>query len=275
MNKKAKVIRTIIVAILVFLFLFPVLIMVNTSLQEYDDIISWPPQWFKRPLQWQNYYDVIFGEKTIMPAFFNSLIISLATMFTCVILASLAAYGVTRFDFLGKRYFLILILIAQMFSSVILVNAMYIIFRDLGLLNTRLSLVLGNTASSLPMTVWLLYSYFSQIPLEYEEAAWMDGSSRLQGIKNIILPLAMPGIITAGLFAFLSSWGDLVYARTFTTEVELRTVSQALMNFQDLYKTTWERQMAASVITTIPPFIIFSFIQRYLIKGLTSDGVKG
>lgn len=272
---KGKLLRTIILAILIFLLLFPLVIMVNSSLQSYDQIRSWPPTWFEGDLKWENYKDVTSGNQSIMNPFFNSLQIALVTMFLCVLVGILAAYAVTRFNFKGKKTFLMVVIATQMFSSVILVNPIYVIFRNLGLLDTKISLIIANTATSLPMTIWLLYSYFSQIPKDYEEASWMDGSSRLQGIFKVIMPLALPGIITAGLFAFISAWGDLVYAKSLVLSPELRTVSQALTDFQDLYKTTWETQMAASVITTIPPFIIFMFIQKYLIKGMVSQGVKG
>ncbi len=273
--KTGKVLRTIILAILIFLLLFPLAVMINSSLKSYDEIRAWPPTWFEGVLRWKNYQTVVSGNQSIMGPFFNSLQISLVTMFLCVFVGILAAYAVTRFNFKGRKTFLMVVIATQMFSSVILVNPIYVIFRNLGLLDTKISLIIANTASSLPMTIWLLYSYFSQIPKDYEEAAWMDGSSRFQGIFKVIMPLALPGIITAGLFAFITAWGDLVYAKSFVLSPELRTVSQALTDFQDLYKTTWETQMAASVVTTIPPFIIFMFIQKYLIKGMISQGVKG
>ena len=273
--KTGKVLRTIILAILIFLLLFPLAVMINSSLKSYDEIRAWPPTWFEGTLKWENYQAVVSGNQSIMGPFFNSLQISMVTMFLCVFVGILAAYAVTRFDFKGKKTFLMVVIATQMFSSVILVNPIYVIFRNLGLLDTKVSLIIANTASSLPMTIWLLYSYFSQIPKDYEEASWMDGSSRFQGIFKVVMPLALPGIITAGLFAFITAWGDLVYAKSFVISPELRTVSQALTDFQDIYKTTWETQMAASVITTIPPFIIFIFIQKYLIKGMVSQGVKG
>lgn len=201
--------------------------------------------------------------------------ISLIVMILCIIIGILAAYSVTRFEFIGKKTFLMAIILTQMFSPVLLVNPMYLTFRSLNLLDTRISLIVANLASSLPMTIWLLYSYFSQIPKDYEESSWMDGCSRVRGIFDIILPLAMPGIITAGLFAFIASWGDIVFARTFITSFNLRTISQALTSFEDLYKTRWELQMAASVITSLPPFLIFLSIQKKLIQGMTTDGVKG
>lgn len=271
---REKLIRTLIVVIFLAILLFPVLILINTSLQSHENIKLWPPRFFQE-FRFENYREAIFGEKSIMHAFSNSLQISVITMVLCIVVGMLAAYSVTRFDFKGKKLFLILIIVTQMFSPVILVNPMYVIFREMGLLNTKLALIIASTASSLPMTVWLLYSYFSQIPIEYEEAAWMDGATRLRGVFNFILPIAIPGIITAGLFAFIMAWGDLVFARSFILSPELRTVSIALTSFQDLYKTSWETQMAASVITAMPTFIIFILIQNHLVKGMTSQGVKG
>lgn len=276
-NRKttSKTIRSIVMLALLLVLIFPILITISTSLKTYNQVLEWPPKIFEFPLQWSNYKEVLVGEKSIAPAFFNSLQVSVSVMILCIIIGTLSAYAVTRFDFAGKKTFLVLIIATQMLSSVLLVNPMYVIFRNLGILNTKLALIIANTASSLPMTTWLLYSYFSQIPIDYEEAAWMDGASRGRGIKDVVLPMAIPGIITAGLFAFIGAWGEIVYAKTFIVSDNLRTIAQSLADYQDLYKVSWELQMAASLVTTIPPFIIFLLIQKQLIKGMTQDGVKG
>lgn len=276
-NRKttSKTIRSIVMLVLLLVLIFPILITISTSLKTYNQVLEWPPKIFEFPLQWSNYKEVLVGEKSIAPAFFNSLQVSVSVMILCIIIGTLSAYAVTRFDFAGKKTFLVLIIATQMLSSVLLVNPMYVIFRNLGILNTKLALIIANTASSLPMTTWLLYSYFSQIPIDYEEAAWMDGASRGRGIKDVVLPMAIPGIITAGLFAFIGAWGEIVYAKTFIVSDNLRTIAQSLADYQDLYKVSWELQMAASLVTTIPPFIIFLLIQKQLIKGMTQDGVKG
>ena len=276
-NRKttSKTIRSIVMLALLLVLIFPILITISTSLKTYNQVLEWPPKIFEFPLQWSNYKEVLVGEKSIAPAFFNSLQVSVSVMILCIIIGTLSAYAVTRFDFAGKKTFLVLIIATQMLSSVLLVNPMYVIFRNLGILNTKLALIIANTASSLPMTTWLLYSYFSQIPIDYEEAAWMDGASRRRGIKDVVLPMAVPGIITAGLFAFIGAWGEIVYAKTFIVSDNLRTIAQSLADYQDLYKVSWELQMAASLVTTIPPFIIFLLIQKQLIKGMTQDGVKG
>ena len=125
------------------------------------------------------------------------------------------------------------------------------------------------------MSLWLLYSYIKDIPVTLEEAAWMDGATRLEGVRFILAPLILPGMLTTGLFSFIRVYGDLLFARTFILSPENRTVAMALTDYQSLYKTTWETQMAASVITMIPTLIIFIFIQKFLIKGLLGDSIKG
>ena len=125
------------------------------------------------------------------------------------------------------------------------------------------------------MSLWLLYSYIKDIPVTLEEAAWMDGATRLEGVRFILAPLILPGLLTTGLFAFIRAYGDLLFARTFILSPENRTVAMALTDYQSLYKTTWETQMAASVVTMIPTLIIFIFIQKFLIKGLLGDSIKG
>ncbi|MGO4987104.1 carbohydrate ABC transporter permease [Gallicola sp. Sow4_E12] len=274
MKNYSKGIRTLLMTGIIVLLLFPIAVLFNTSLKTYSQITQWPPTWFEKPLLWQNYMEVLFGDKSIARPFLNSIQISLASMVVCIAIGILAAYAVSRYEFAGRRTFLKIVIITQMFTSVILVNPMYVIFRNLGLLDTKISLIISSAASSLPMTIWLLYSYFSQIPKSYEEASWIDGCNKIQAIRYIILPLAFPGIITAGLFSFIMSWGDLVYAKAFILSPKLRTISLYLTDFRELYKTSWETQMAACVIAVIPPFILFMIIQKYLVRGMVSDGVK-
>lgn len=275
MNKTGKkIIHTLIALILVLALIFPLFILLNSSLQTYEQIRQWPPTWFT-DLQWSNYADVLVGDQSIVRPLLNSLYVSTFAMIICVLVGILAAYAVSRYRFFGNKTFLLLVILTQMFSPVILVTPMYTIFRDLGWIDSLNGLVIANAATSLPMTIWLLYSFFSQVSITYEEAAWMDGSTRLQGIFNVIIPISMPGIITAALFAFIMSWGDIVFAQSFIVNPELRTMSLALMNFQDLYKTSYELQMAASVISSIPTIIIFLIIQNYLVRGMSNQGLKG
>ena len=270
-----KSLRTIIYAIYIVVFISPILIMLNTSLKTYDDIIKWPPKWFGSNLRWINYKVVIIGEKSILPALKNSIIVSISSALICILVGVISAYAVTRYKFKFRKSVMLIMIITQMFSEVILAAPIYMVFRRFNLLDTKIALIIANCAVCLPMSLWLLYSYLSDIPREIEEAAWVDGCSRLQGVKFIVAPLIVPGLITAFLFAFIRAYGDLMFSRTFILSPENRTIAMALTDFQSLYKTTWETQMAASVISMLPTLIIFIFIQKFLIKGIISDSVKG
>lgn len=270
-----KSLRTIIYAIYIVVFISPILIMLNTSLKAYDDIIKWPPKWFGSNLRWINYKVVIIGEKSILPALKNGIIVSISSALICILVGVISAYAVTRYKFKFRKSVMLIMIITQMFSEVILAAPIYMVFRRFNLLDTKIALIIANCAVCLPMSLWLLYSYLSDIPREIEEAAWVDGCSRLQGVKFIVAPLIVPGLITAFLFAFIRAYGDLMFSRTFILSPENRTIAMALTDFQSLYKTTWETQMAASVISMLPTLIIFVFIQKFLVKGIISDSVKG
>ncbi len=275
-NKKiaGKVIRTVIYEVFILLMIFPIFVMINTSLKTYNEITMWPPKWIGFTPQFVNYKDVLTGDKSIVEPFMNSLIVSLGSSIVCLFLGVLSSYGVTRFNFKGRGAFLFVIIATQMFASVILVNPMYIVFKTLDILNTRLALIIANISTCLPMTVWLLYSYMSKIPLDLEEAAMIDGCSRSMAVRKVLLPIMIPGMVSAGLFSFIMAWGDLIYAKTFIFAPNLRTISLALTDFQSLYKTTWETQMAAGVISVIPILILFLIIQKHLVNGMISSGLK-
>ena len=274
-RKIFKTIRTFFYSVFVFIFISPIFIMLNTSLKKYEDITKWPPTWFKAPLEWVNYKTVLIGEKSILPALLTSFYVSIASAIICLLIGILAAYAVARYKFKLRKTVLLIIILTQMFSEVILASPIYIVFKNLGLLDTKLALIVANVAVCLPMSLWLLYSYIKDIPVTLEEAAWMDGATRLEGVRFILAPLILPGLLTTGLFAFIRAYGDLLFARTFILSPENKTVAMALTDYQSLYKTTWETQMAASVVTMIPTLIIFIFIQKFLIKGLLGDSIKG
>lgn len=273
-NRIEKIIITSLATVVIGLMILPFFIMISTSLKSYGEVTAWPPRWIPQMLKWENYKMIWSGTGNFKTAFTNSLIVSTSTMLICTTLGSLAAYAVSRFDFKGKKSFLFIIIVTQMFSGVTLVGPMYKIVKELGLLNTHLALIIPNAAFSLPMTVWLLYGYLDGVSKNLEEAAMIDGCTRLQAVRKILLPLIAPGIITAGLFAFIVSWNDLVFARSFITKSEFMTLSVSLTTYQSLFETRWHEMMAASVISVIPVFILFLLIQKHLVKGLASGGVK-
>ena len=218
MNFKSKKTKIIIRAIIIHMFLisiisfliFPLVLMVISSVKSYGEVKTWPPTWFPHVIQWSNFTDVWSGSYNLKRGFINSLVVASSTMFICIILGSLTAYALARFEFKGRKTFMFLMLATQMFSPIVFVIPMYQIMRDLHIMNTYLCLIIPNTAFSLPMTIWLLTAYFKSISPHLEEAAMVDGCSRLQAIFKIIIPIAAPGIISAGIFAFIIAWNDLL-----------------------------------------------------------------
>lgn len=275
MNKTLqRILLTSLATVIIGLMIIPFFIMISTSFKSFTEVTVWPPDWIPDVFRWENYKEVWSGAGNFKRAFTNSLIVSTSTMLICTVLGSLGAYAVSRFEFKGKKSFLFIIIVTQMFSSVTLVGPMYKIVRSLGLLNTHIALIVPNAAFALPMTVWLLYGYLDGISRNLEEAAMIDGCTRLQAVTKVLLPLIAPGIITSGLFAFIVSWNDLIFARSFVTKSEFMTLSVSLTNYRSLFETRWHEMMAASVISVIPVFILFLLIQKHLVKGLASGGVK-
>lgn len=275
MNKTLqRILLTSLATVIIGLMIIPFFIMISTSFKSFTEVTVWPPDWIPDVLRWENYKQVWSGSGNFKRAFTNSLIVSTSTMLICTVLGSLGAYAVSRFEFKGKKSFLFVIIVTQMFSSVTLVGPMYKIVKNLGLLNTHAALIVPNAAFALPMTVWLLYGYLDGISKNLEEAAMIDGCTRLQAVRKVLLPLIAPGIITSGLFAFIVSWNDLIFARSFVTKTEFMTLSVSLTNYRSLFETSWHTMMAASVISVVPVFILFLVIQKHLVKGLASGGVK-
>lgn len=271
---KTKILKTIFVAGIIIILNIPLLMMVNISLKDYSETLIWPITWFQPPFRWENYYEVTLGEYSIIRPLLNSFIVSFTTMVISTLVSILTAYTSVRYRFYGKRVFLYLIIFLQMFSPVLLSVPLYTLFYRFNLLDTRLSLIIANTASSLPMTIWLLYSYFLKVPWQLEEAAMVDGCSRFQAVKHVIAPIAAPGILTASVFSFIAAWGDLIFARTSIVSDSLQTMPLALVNFQELYITQWQLQLAASTISTLPVFFLFLVIQNHLALGFTNSGNK-
>lgn len=270
----SKILITSILTLLVGLMVIPFFIMISTSLKSYAEVTKWPPSWMPEVLRWENYSAVWSGEGSIKRALLNSVIVSSSTMGICVLLGSFAAYSVSRFNFKGKKTFLFAIILTQMFSPVVLAGPMYGIMRELGLLNTYLSMIIPNAAFSLPMTVWLLYGYLDGISPSLEEAAMLDGCTRLQAVTKILMPIMAPGLVTSGLFAFIVSWNDLLFSRSFITRPEMRTISVALTSYKSVFETSWHSMMAASVLSVVPVFVLFLMIQKHIVKGLAAGGVK-
>ena len=269
-------------AIVTLIYLIPLYWMVTTSLKPVGQIFQKPPVLFPSTLQIDSYKQ-IFGLPTDRAEIYinaivylrNSLIIASATVVLTMIMAIPAAYGLSRFQFRGRSAFVLFLLVAQMLPSVLMVIPLFVLFRQWGIINVPyISVILADTALALPFAIIVLRTSFLQIPIVIEEAAWVDGASRLQVLHYILLPLVRAGLVAVGVFSFLIAWGEFVFALSFIQKVELQPISIGTFQFIGMYKSNFDSMMAFSTIVAIPAIVAFLLLQRQFISGMTSGSVK-
>ncbi|MGW7536760.1 carbohydrate ABC transporter permease [Amycolatopsis sp. NPDC054798] len=270
----ARILVSIAGVFVALLFLFPTYWMFTTSLKTPGDVLS--PK-----------YDLIptsatlsnFASALTKPGFVtylsNSLIVTLGAVLAALIVGVLAAIPLARFRFRGRKGFLLLILVAQLAPLSALFIPMYLLMRDIGLLNTLPSLLLVYFATSLPFTVWMLYGFVNGIPYDLEEAAMIDGCSRVGAFRRVTLPLLGPGLVTTSVFSFITAWNEFLFALVFMRDQSKQTLPVWLSSFKTAFSIDWGGVMAASVIYAIPAVIFFLIVQRKLVSGMTAGAVKG
>jgi multiple sugar transport system permease protein len=204
----------------------------------------------------------------------HSLIVALGTVALGLTVSVGAAYAFSRFRFAGRRVFMLQFLVVNMFPVVLLILPLFVLMRRLGLLDTHLSLILANATVAIPFAVWMLTSYIGAIPRSLDEAAMIDGCSRLATLRRIVLPLAMPGIISTGIYIFITAWNEYLYALTLGGR-NVRTVTVAIQTLIGEYQIEWGLLAAGGVVGALPVTLLFLLVQRRLIGGLTQGAVKG
>jgi len=253
---------------------FPLFWMLATSLKPSAEIFATPPRLVPAHPTLENFAR-LFGETAFLTFFRNSAVVSLATVAVTLSVSALGAYGLTRFAFAGREKVAGLILTTYMFAPVMIIIPFYILVKQLGIVNTRLALVLSYTTFCLPFCLWLLRAFFESIPLELEEAAMVDGAGRARAVWHVVLPLALPGLIAAAIFTFILAYNDFLFALVLITSEELKTLP---VGVNDLFNATivdWGMIMAAGVMITLPAVLFFAGVQRYLVQGWGAGGVKG
>jgi multiple sugar transport system permease protein len=247
-----------------------------TSFKTRAELYLTPLQYLPRTLTVANYVDAWTSKLTPFSRFFaNSLWVSSVTMVVTTAISILAGYAIARFRFAGRQTFLLIFLATQMFPAVLLIAPLLSQWHALGLIDTYQALIYSNFSFTVPFTVWMLVGYFESIPRELEESAMMDGCGRFGSLCRVVLPLAAPGIAATAIFAFVSSWSELLFALTFTTQTEMRTLSAGLLFMVGQYEIQWGQLSAGVMISTIPVALLFVFLQRHLIRGLTAGALKG
>lgn len=253
---------------------FPFVWMAISSLKTSRELYSVPPTWLPHSVTFQNYINVLFSSN-IPRYFLNSVVISVGASVVAILLAILAAYGFARFRFAGKRALQASILVSQLLPTATIIVPLYIILSSLGLINTYAGLIIVYLIHTLPLCVWMLIGYFRAIPYEVEEAALIDGASRLMILFRIVLPLSIPGLVSTLVYSFVSSWNEFIFALVFATDSSVKTLPIGLAEFTSEFNTDWGAVMAASMLMTLPIVILFFGIQRLFVGGMTAGATKG
>ena len=255
-------------------FLFPFYWQVSTSLKTPETIMQIPPRIVPDQLFFGRYVS-LFSRTDFMLSVRNSLIVSSFTMIVVVFFATLASYAIGRLKVPGSTGILIGILVVSMLPAVSIVGPLYLMVRNLRLINTIYALLFSYTAFFLPFSMWFLSSSFQTVPAELEESAMMDGCTRLQALFRIVIPLSAPAISTIALLIFIFTWNEFLYAFTFTSTVQARTYPVGLVMLQGEHHIPWGDITAASTIVSVPIVVLSLAAQKRIISGLTAGAIKG
>lgn len=254
--------------------LFPIYWTLCTSLKQEGDITRIPVKYWPSPLTFQN-FSTAWNQVGFSKYFVNSLIVSLSSVMAIVLIAIMVGYALSRYEFKGKGIFMLTLLSTQFIPVAVLLIPLFNIFNGFHLIGTRTSIVLANITFQLPFNSILMRGFISNIPFELEEAAQIDGCSRLEGVIKIILPMLVPGIIATGAFAFIGCWNEFLFSLMFLNDPNKFTVPIGLKFMQGQFDINYGALAAGALIAMSIPVILFGYLQKHLVQGLTSGAVKG
>lgn len=276
MTKRKLMLLSGITAIILIIFLFPLYWVFVSSLKSDSEIFSISQTLWPKYIQWRTYLDQFSGPNNIFTPLKNSIIISFSSMMLSLLLGVPAAYGLVRFKFnmKVKRSFIFIFLLTQMLPVSLVLTPMYLLFNKFDLLNNYISTIIATATISIPFIVLILRPYFLTCPKSVEEAARIEGCSVFSAFYKIVLPISMPGLVTASVFSFIFAWNDLAYSMTFNVKTSMRPLTAGIYNFMTKYGTQWNYIMAYGVILVLPVIIIFIILQKYIVSGMTGGAVK-
>lgn len=263
----------VVLIILAAAIVIPILWMVSTAFKTEAQTYSPKPQWIPSPFTLDSFRKFFttysFGRMTV-----NSLVTCIFAMIICIVCASLAGYGVTRFQFKGKKQLMNFLLVTQMFPSVMLVVPFYAVLSRYHMTNKLFGLIIVYAATNVAFSTWMLVSYFKTVPVELDEAARVDGASSFRIFWNIILPLIVPGIAAVAMFVLFSGWNEYMYSSVLISNDQLKTLTVGIISLNSQYQIKWNDLMAASTVSSLPLVALFVCFQRYFIAGMTGGAVK-
>jgi multiple sugar transport system permease protein len=275
MNLSRRFLLWSLIAITIAIICFPLYWMIISSVKQYGDLFSrkfdlLPSEDFTL----KNYVELL--QKTLFARYFiNSLIVATLATAGSVLVAVLAGFGVTRFDFPGRKLIASSVLFTYMFPPILLSIPLFVMLKNAGLVNSLFGLALAHVSFTLPLAMWLAIIFFEAIPIDLDEAAMIDGAGRLRTLWEIILPIATPGIVAISVFSFILSWNDYLFALVLIVDETKKTLPVGVAGFVEATSVEWGLLMAGGVLITLPVLIGFSIAQRWLIQGLGAGAVKG
>jgi multiple sugar transport system permease protein len=284
--KKQKWIRKLLLSLLVlpvlFFIFFPILWLFSASISTQVELFTVPPHWIPLHPTLQNYIDIILPSqatssvpRTFAVSLMNSMEIASAVTIICIVIGSLAAYALVRIPFKYNQKLQIGILATRMVPEVSLIIPLYIMASSLQLINKPIVLILTYLSFALPYAIWIMASFFQTVPVELEEAARLDGCTRLGILWRVVMPISVPGLISTAMFVFLVAWDEFFYALIFTSTLDAKTVPVAIAEFIGRYNINTTGMMAGGILAAIPPVLLGLAFQRYIVSGMTAGAVKG
>jgi multiple sugar transport system permease protein len=251
---------------------FPFYWMVTSSLKEQTDLLASPPAWWFRPTL--QHYNDIFADRIVTQAVLNSMIVSTCTTLLAVLLGTPAAYALARFEFRAKKDLWFWFISNRMISPIVLALPVYILARQLGMLNTHLVLILIYLTFTLPIVIWICTDQFRSIPSDLEQSARLEGASQFDIFWRIYLPLGAPGVAVSAIFAFIFSWNELLYALVLVSSQSLKTAPVVATNFMSGYELPWGKIMATGTVIVLPVTVFALIVSRHMVRGLTMGATK-
>ena len=275
---KRMIVRTIVLyfplTVILLYILFPIYWSLITAFKQDSDIISRPVSYFPPAFTFNNFI-VAWNNVGFSNYFLNSMIVSASVLVGCVVFAILVAYPLTRFQFKGRKAIFIILLCTQFLPMAMMIIPLFMIFKSLHLIDSLASVIFATIAFKLPFVAILMVGFMSKIPVEIEEAAMMDGCNRMQSLFRIIVPILLPGIVAAGSFAFIYAWKEYLYTLMFINSPAKLTISVGLGAMMSEYSISYGLLAAGCIIAIVPPILLFSYIQRFLVQGMASGAIKG
>ena len=269
------------IPVLLFIF-FPVLWLFSASLSTQVELFTVPPHWVPEHPTFQNYLDIIFpGQaassvpRTFGVALLNSIKIASSVTIICIVLGSLAAYALVRIPFKFNLPIQMGILGTRMIPEVSLIIPLFVMASSLDLINKPIVLVITYMSFALPFAIWMMAAFFQTIPIELEDAARLDGCTRLGILFRVVMPISLPGIISTTMFVFLVAWDEFFYALIFTSTLAAKTAPVAIAEFVGRFAVNINGMMAGGILAAVPPVVLALIFQRYIVSGLAAGAVKG